>query len=261
MLSTLKALCEWNPLVNGGFPYHKGPVVWICDVSREQAVEQTIELTVIWDGMTLMWRHCNGWEWSVKDMMKLHEIFPALHLYIYFTPPKFCSCFICCERNIKIWHNLIVTWVQSTEILDIDRTLSLIFIMELKKFLTPLVLIFVKSKLKLYIEPWAHLEDVEKGVVFMWFLLCFLEERLLYKSMLKPSVDPFFFNSAVDCRDNTIQFFMVLHTALRWQWQNVDETSNSQQTPHTSPSRASYGVSVVRILEKIERIITAPHVL
>ena len=29
--------------------------------------------------------------------------------------------------------------------------------------------------------------------------------------------------------------------------------------PHTSPSRASYGVSIVRILEKIDRVITAPH--
>ena len=33
----------------------------------------------------------------------------------------------------------------------------------------------------------------------------------------------------------------------------------SQQTPHTSPSRASYGVSIVRIWEKIDCIITAPH--
>ena len=33
----------------------------------------------------------------------------------------------------------------------------------------------------------------------------------------------------------------------------------SQQTPHTSTSRASYGVSLVRILEKIDRVITALH--
>ena len=44
-------------------------------------------------------------------------------------------------------------------------------------------------------------------------------------------------------------------TAL--QWQNVDQTLNSQQTPHTS--QASYGVSVERILEKIDRVITEPH--
>ena len=54
-----------------------------------------------------------------------------------------------------------------------------------------------------------------------------------------------------------VQFFAVLHTALRWQWQNVDETLNSLQTPHSSPSWVSNGMSVVRILEEIDRIITA----
>ena len=47
--------------------------------------------------------------------------------------------------------------------------------------------------------------------------------------------------------------------ALWWLQQNLNQTSNSQQAPHTSPSRASYGVSIVRIWEKIDRIITAPH--
>ena len=39
----------------------------------------------------------------------------------------------------------------------------------------------------------------------------------------------------------------------------MNQILESQQTPHTSPSRASYGVSIVRILEKIDRVITAPH--
>ena len=30
-------------------------------------------------------------------------------------------------------------------------------------------------------------------------------------------------------------------------------------TPHTLPSQASYGVSFVRILEKTDHVITAPH--
>ena len=34
---------------------------------------------------------------------------------------------------------------------------------------------------------------------------------------------------------------------------------NSQKTPHTSPSRASYGVSFLMIWEKIDRVITEPH--
>ena len=47
--------------------------------------------------------------------------------------------------------------------------------------------------------------------------------------------------------------------ALRWQEQNLYQTSNSQQTPLSSPSRASHGVSIVRILEKFDRVLTAPH--
>ena len=55
------------------------------------------------------------------------------------------------------------------------------------------------------------------------------------------------------CRYNTVQFFR------RLQLQNVDQTLNSQQTPHISPSRASYGLSVVRILEKNDHVIMVPH--
>ena len=47
--------------------------------------------------------------------------------------------------------------------------------------------------------------------------------------------------------------------ALRWQQQNVNQTSNSQQTSHNSPSQASYGVSSMSILKKIDLVITAPH--
>ena len=36
-------------------------------------------------------------------------------------------------------------------------------------------------------------------------------------------------------------------------------TEISQQTPHILPSWASYGVSIVRIWEKIDRVNTAPH--
>ena len=39
----------------------------------------------------------------------------------------------------------------------------------------------------------------------------------------------------------------------------AERKSNSQQPPHTSPSQASYGVSIMTILEKIDHILTAPH--
>ena len=39
----------------------------------------------------------------------------------------------------------------------------------------------------------------------------------------------------------------------------MNQILESQQTPHTSPLRASYGVSIVRIWDKFDRVITALH--
>ena len=61
------------------------------------------------------------------------------------------------------------------------------------------------------------------------------------------------------CRYNAAQFITILHTALRWQWQKMNQILVSQRTPHISPSRASNGVSIVRTLETINPVITAPR--
>ena len=42
-------------------------------------------------------------------------------------------------------------------------------------------------------------------------------------------------------------------------WHNIVQNLDSQKTLHTSPSWASYGVSIVNILEQIGHAITAPH--
>ena len=68
-----------------------------------------------------------------------------------------------------------------------------------------------------------------------------------------------YYQYKVKCCYNTVQFITILHTALQWQWQKVYQILESQQTPHTSPSRVSYGVSIVRIWEEIDRLITEPH--
>ena len=39
----------------------------------------------------------------------------------------------------------------------------------------------------------------------------------------------------------------------------MNQILESQQTPHIAPSRASYGMSILRILDKIDRVIMAPH--
>ena len=41
----------------------------------------------------------------------------------------------------------------------------------------------------------------------------------------------------------------------------MNQILESQQTPHNSPSRASYGVSFANMFDNIDRVITAPHCL
>ena len=63
----------------------------------------------------------------------------------------------------------------------------------------------------------------------------------------------------VKCRCNAVWFITRLHTTLWSQWQKVNQILESQQPPYIPPSRASYGVSIVGILWKIDGVITAPH--
>ena len=55
------------------------------------------------------------------------------------------------------------------------------------------------------------------------------------------------------------KFSTILHMALRWQQQNENQISSTQQSAHTSPSRVRYGVHIKRIWKKIDRVITVPH--
>ena len=60
----------------------------------------------------------------------------------------------------------------------------------------------------------------------------------------------------VEYRYNAVQYDMILCTVLQWLRQNMNQRFYPQKTPHISPSRASYVVSVVRIREKTGRVIT-----
>ena len=58
---------------------------------------------------------------------------------------------------------------------------------------------------------------------------------------------------------DTVQYDMILQTSLQWLRQKVNQNLHSQKTPHTSPSQVSYGVPIVRILNKNDPMIMAPH--
>ena len=63
----------------------------------------------------------------------------------------------------------------------------------------------------------------------------------------------------VEYRYSAVQHNMILHMVQQWLRQNMLQRLYSQKTPHTSPSRASYGVSFVSNGVTIDRIITASH--
>ena len=52
---------------------------------------------------------------------------------------------------------------------------------------------------------------------------------------------------------------MIFHTLLHWLKQNIKQYFDPQKTLHSSTSRASYGVSIVRIWGKNDRVIAALH--
>ena len=52
---------------------------------------------------------------------------------------------------------------------------------------------------------------------------------------------------------------MILHTSLQELRQNINQRLSPKKTPHTSPWRASYGMSFMNILEKIDHVIKALH--
>ena len=61
----------------------------------------------------------------------------------------------------------------------------------------------------------------------------------------------------VGCCYNMVKYIMILQCALQWRQQDMNHPVNSQKSPHNLPCRVSYGVSFVRIWEKIYRIITS----
>ena len=117
-------------------------------------------------------------------------------------------------------------------------------------------------------------------VMWVWFISCtFLEPHWGYKSNNVESncrTEKLFYQIYMTKlgmkssmhQHNQIQLSAkIMRSNFSWyfirhcdeQWQNVDQTVNWQKTPHTSASQVSYGVSVARILQKIDCIITVLH--
>ena len=58
---------------------------------------------------------------------------------------------------------------------------------------------------------------------------------------------------------NQPQSAIILHTSLYWLGQNIDPSLNTWKKPHSLPWRVSYGLSFMRIFQKTDCVIMAPH--
>ena len=87
-----------------------------------------------------------------------------------------------------------------------------------------------------------------------------MEKWQLYLSMCTIRLKSFKpLSNIVERHYSAVHFITILHTAIRWQHQNINQILDSQKTSHSSSSWASYGKSFVRIWEKIDYVIMAPH--
>ena len=60
---------------------------------------------------------------------------------------------------------------------------------------------------------------------------------------------------SLGAQEYAVQYNMMFQTLLHWLMQIINQSLDSQNTLHTSPSRSSYGVSIVKILRNIHRAI------
>ena len=63
----------------------------------------------------------------------------------------------------------------------------------------------------------------------------------------------------VECRYNAAQYCKILHKYFQELRQNIYQMLDLKKAPHSSPLRASYGVSVTNNYEIIDHVIMAPH--
>ena len=59
-----RSFVVWNPMISSGFPSQRARNAerWcLIGCYPEQVMEENVELPVLWDPITLMWRHCVFW--------------------------------------------------------------------------------------------------------------------------------------------------------------------------------------------------------
>ena len=109
--SALPAICAGNSPVTGDFPRTMASDTelrcFIC-CQREPAVEQTIELAVIWDTITLQWRQRNGlspgWLFAVHILLR-NRVEVTIFTFVYIRIPGSYECWFTLSTDFATYVN------------------------------------------------------------------------------------------------------------------------------------------------------------
>ena len=97
-LSALLTMCDGNPLVRIRYLLQI-PVIYSFDIflSTTKPLNKQLELSVIWDAMTLIWCHCNAIFFFLKCLTRPHE--NSFSLTFHINGPL-------CNTNIPIYKDI-----------------------------------------------------------------------------------------------------------------------------------------------------------
>ena len=90
-LYALLAFCEGNPPVTGGLPSQRevaGSFDVFCDAHRKQKRLNKLELSVIGDALTVMWRHCNNVDFGIYFMLDRRYPITCSNVLLWLKPSR-----------------------------------------------------------------------------------------------------------------------------------------------------------------------------
>ena len=137
-------------------------------------------------------------------------------------------------------------WVNST----LEKAgKNLVFYSVKKAYIVPQCHKWPQKHIDIFNKVWQKSKDIERQTSSS--VVCPQWQALLIVSHKKNS------DTTAKCRYYMVRYNMILHVVRQWMRQNINQRLHSQKTHHTPLSRACYGVFLVRIQDKFDRVIQA----
>ena len=80
----------------------------------EETAEHMVVMPMIWDAITLVWRHCNGWLWRLRRWWSGYNC----NCYCCFC--RFCYCCFCCWRWWWLFMSLMIDFFKYWPVLILE---------------------------------------------------------------------------------------------------------------------------------------------